>query len=60
MEEFKKMYDISIVYYGKNEKAMREIILSERKIDDIPMGKIPEAKMIKSHAQSGHEEKRNI
>ena len=49
-----------MVYYGKNEKAMREIILAERKIDDIPMGKIPEEKIIKSHAQPGHEEKRNI
>ena len=58
LEEFKKLYDISMVYYGKNEKAMREIILAERKIDDIPMGKIPEEKMIKSHAQLGHEEKK--
>ena len=60
LAEFKKLYDLSMIYYGKDEKVMREIILAERKIDDIPMGKISDEKLIKSHAQSGHEEKEYI
>ena len=58
LEEFKKQYDISMVYYGNNDKIMREIILAERKIDDIPMGKITDEKLIKSHAQHGYEDKK--
>ena len=40
-----------MVYCGKDSKIMREIILAERKMDNIPMGTIPEEEMIKSHAE---------
>ena len=33
LEEFKKQYDLSMIYFGNNDKIMREIILAERKID---------------------------
>ena len=55
LEKFKKQYDISMVYYGKEEKALRELTLAERKIEDIPMGRISDENLIKSHAQKGKE-----
>ena len=58
LEEFKKQYDISMVYYGKDKSKMRELILAERKIDDIPMGRITDDNLIKSHAQPGYEDKK--
>ncbi len=33
--EFTKQYDISMIYYCKNKNVLREMILAERKIDDI-------------------------
>ena len=55
LEELKKQYDISMIYYGKDKSALREMILAERKIDDIPMGRISDDNLIKSHAEKGHE-----
>ena len=55
LEEFKKLYDISMIYFGKNDKIKKEIILAERKIDDIPMGRIESDELIKSHAEKGKE-----
>ena len=55
LKEFKKQFDISMVYYGKEEKVLREMTLAERKIDDIPMGRISDENLIKSHAQKGQE-----
>ena len=55
LEKFKKQYDISMIYYGKEEKALRELTLAERKIDDIPMGRISDDNLIKAHAQKGKE-----
>ena len=60
LEEFKKLYDISMVYCGKDSKIMREIILAERKMDNIPMGTIPEEEMIKSHAEKGHKDAKDF
>ena len=60
LEEFKKQYDLSMIYFGNNDKIMREIILAERKIDNIPMGKITDEKLIKSHAQPGYEDKKEF
>ena len=58
LAEFIKQYDISMIYYGKDKNVLREMILAERKIDDIPMGRITDENMIKSHAEKGHEDKK--
>ena len=58
LEEFVKQFDLSMIYYGKDKNALREMILAERKIDDIPMGRIADDNMIKSHAEKGHEDKK--
>ena len=58
LEEFIKQYDLSMIYYGKDKNVLREMILAERKIDDIPMGRITDDNMIKSHAEKGHEDKK--
>ena len=56
-EEFKKLFDIGMIYFGKNNEIMKEIILAERKIDDIPMGTIESPELTKSHCEKGKENK---
>ena len=60
LEEFQKLYDINMIYCGSDNKVMREIILAERKIEDIPMGVTSDEKMIKSLAEKGHEDKKEF
>ena len=49
-----------MIYYGNDNKVMREITLADRKIEDIPIARISGEKMIKSHVQKGHEDKKEL
>ena len=52
LEDFKKQYDLSLVYFGKNEKVIDIINLAERKMEDMPMGLVNNDELIKKHAKS--------
>ena len=56
LEDFKKQHDISLVYFGKNEKVIDVINLAERKMDDMPMGLVNNDALIKEHAKEDKKE----
>ena len=49
--EFKKQHELSLIYFGKNEQVINEILLAERKIDDIPLGQIESDDLIKDFSK---------
>ena len=51
LEEFKKQYDLSLIYFGKSDKV-NEINLAERKMDDMPIGISDSDELIKENAES--------
>jgi protein disulfide-isomerase A1 len=51
-EEFKKQFETTLVYFGKNEQVMNEITLAIRKIDDIPIGSTDSDDLIKEFSES--------
>ena len=52
VEELKKEGENSLIYFGKNEKVVDEIVLADRKIEDIPIGTCDSDELIKKFAES--------
>jgi len=52
VEELKKEGENALIYFGKNNKVVDEIVLADRKIDDIPIGTCDSDELIKKYAES--------
>ena len=59
LEEFIKQYDLSMIYFGHVFQLMRRMILAQRKIDDIPMGRVHDENLIYAYAQPGYGNRKN-
>ena len=53
LEKAKKDMNIFLAYFGKDEKVINEIIIAERKIDDLPIYTIDSEELIKENVNSG-------
>ena len=51
LENFKKNNKVFLAYFGNDEKAINELILAERKVDEIPMVIIDSEQLIKENVK---------
>ena len=49
LEKNKKYKDVFLVYYGNDERAIKKLIIAERKIDDIAIYQVDSEKLIKEN-----------
>ena len=49
LEKNKKYKNVFMVYFGNDEKAIKKLIIAERKIDDIPIYQVDSEKLIKEN-----------